>query len=238
MSNRLSPVPLSFQPGCHYLVGSIPDAPTWKAVCATADIPCDLVELRVDSLSAPIAEEQLLAASYPRPVLLTIRHQSEGGCRELTDASRLEMAFRLLPMASVLDWEIAQLEKANGLIEAAHAAGIPLIASAHNFEYTPELSFLQEQEAHARQLGADVVKFAFRLNREEDLTVGVNLLRQAQGPMAVMGMGWLGPVSRLLYAQLGSCLTYGYLGNAPTAPGQWSAALFQQAFSQLDLPAM
>ena len=43
-------------------------------------------------------------------------------------------------------------------------------------------------------------------------------------PVATMGMGPLAPVSRLLCAQCGSVLNYGYLGKTPTAPGQWDAA--------------
>ena len=127
------------------------------------------------------------------------------------------------------------LPHAGELVQAAKAAGVLLIASNHDFEKTPPLEVLLEREAAARAAGADVVKFAFRLNCVDDMMVGVELLRRATGPMAVMGMGALGPVSRLLYAQQGSCLVYGYLGNTPTAPGQWSAELFRQSLQHLDL---
>ena len=79
------------------------------------------------------------------------------------------------------------------------------------------------------------MKFAFYVHSAEDMMVGVELLRQSSGPMAVMGMGPLGPVSRLLYAQHGSCLIYGFMGDAPTAPGQWSAELFRQSLNHLPL---
>jgi 3-dehydroquinate dehydratase len=48
-----------------------------------------------------------------------------------------------------------------------------------------------------------------------------------------MGMGPLAPVSRLLCAQSGSLLNYGYLGTTATAPGQWDAALLRQAIARL-----
>jgi 3-dehydroquinate dehydratase-1 len=48
-----------------------------------------------------------------------------------------------------------------------------------------------------------------------------------------MGMGVLAPVSRLLCAQCGSVLNYGFLGETPTAPGQWDSALLKQAISRL-----
>ena len=111
------------------------------------------------------------------------------------------------------------------------AAGVTVIASNHDFEKTPDLATLLQREAQARALGADVVKFAFRLHSAEDMMVGVELLRRATGPLAVMGMGALGAVSRLLYVQHGSCLIYGYLGQTPTSPGQWSAALCKAALA-------
>ena len=52
-------------------------------------------------------------------------------------------------------------------------------------------------------------------------------------PVSTMGMGPLAPVSRLLCAQCGSVLNYGYLGSSPTAPGQWDAAFLKQAIARL-----
>ena len=52
--------------------------------------------------------------------------------------------------------------------------------------------------------------------------------------MSMMGMGELAPASRLLYAQHGSLLNYGYLGEEPTAPGQWPAILLKEAISNIE----
>ena len=52
-------------------------------------------------------------------------------------------------------------------------------------------------------------------------------------PVATMGMGPLAPVSRLLCAQCGSLLNYGYLGTTATAPGQWDSGLLKTAISRL-----
>ncbi len=41
-------------------------------------------------------------------------------------------------------------------------------------------------------------------------------------PLSVMGMGRFGKISRLLLAQAGSVLNYGYL-DRPNASGQWEA---------------
>lgn len=217
------------------VVGSVPNWQTWCSVAEQAVLPCDWVELRADSLPAELSLQQVLATRPAAPVLLTVRHQSEGGLRAWRPQEREQVALQLLPMATALDWEIEQWEHSLPVIQAAKEAGVLLIASHHNFEKTPSLAELQQREREARAAGADVVKFAFRLNGAEDMMVGVELLRQSSGPMAVMGMGPLGPVSRLLYAQHGSCLIYGFMGDASTAPGQWSAELFRQSLNHLPL---
>lgn len=215
------------------VVGSVPDWQTWCSVAKVATLPCDYVELRADALPAELSAEQVLAVRPAAPVLLTARHAAEGGLRAWTEEERLRVALQLLPMAAAVDWEVAMLPHATELVQAAKAAGVTLIASNHDFEKTPTLEQLLEREAAARAAGADIVKFAFRLHTAEDMMVGVELLRRATGPLAVMGMGALGPVSRLLYAQHGSCLVYGYLGDTPTAPGQWGAEQFRRALQQL-----
>lgn len=225
-------IPRDFPP---LVVGSVADAVTLRTLLHAAKKPdSDMLELRVDGLLHGMNPEELTSVSWEMPILLTVRTQEEGGLYPFADTkSRAEMALRLLPQAAALDWEIAHLAEVPHLVEAAKSAGIPIVASAHDFEKTPSEEALRALEIRARELGADVVKFAFTLNRAEDLQVGVNLLRRATGPMAVMGMGALGPVSRLLYAQHGSCLVYGYFGEAPTAPGQWSTAQFRAALSAL-----
>ena len=217
------------------VVGSVSTAEAWSAACAAEALPCDVVELRADGLPADTDWAALAAMSCCRPVLVTVRHESEGGLRPMSLEERLHIARTLLPLAAALDWEIAQLPAAQELVAEAHAAGVPIIASAHDFEKTPALESLLEKEQAARTLGADVAKFAFRLHSAEDMMTGVELLRRATGTTTAMGMGSLGAVSRLLYAQHGACLVYGYLGDTPTAPGQWSAALCRQSLDALGM---
>lgn len=75
-----------------------------------------------------------------------------------------------------------------------------------------------------------MVKIAVYHNSLDDLHACACLMQEAQ-PIAtsMMGIGPLAPVSRVLYAQLGSLLNYGYLGDKETAPGQWPASLLSQA---------
>ena len=217
------------------VVGSVSTAEAWSAACAAETLPCDVVELRADGLPEETDWAALAQMRCCRPVLVTVRHESEGGLRPMSATERVAIARALLPLASALDWEIARLDEASGLLTSARAAGVVIIGSAHDFEKTPSLDSLQEKEQRARALGADVAKFAFRLHCAEDLMVGVELLRRATGTTTVMGMGSFGAVSRLLYAQHGACLVYGYLGDTPTAPGQWSAAHCRQSLDAMGL---
>ena len=215
------------------VVGSVSSADAWQAACAAETLPCDVVELRVDGLPAETDWAALAQMRCCRPVLVTVRHESEGGLRPMDSAERVGIARALLPLAAALDWEIARLEEAAELLAEARAAGVVTIASAHDFKKTPTLESMLEKEQTARALGADVAKFAFRLHSAEDMMTGVELLRRASGTITAMGMGPLGAVSRLLYAQHGACLVYGYLGDTPTAPGQWSAALCRQSLDAI-----
>ena len=215
------------------VVGSVSQLDDWYKVCSAESLPCDVVELRADGLPADSDWAAIAQMRCCRPVLVTVRHASEGGLRSMNRAERMQIAHALLPLAAAVDWEVAQLDEAQELVAEAHAAGVPVIASAHDFVSVPNLDSLLEKERQARALGADVVKFAFRLHRAEDMMVGVELLRRASGRTTVMGMGALGAVSRLLYAQHGACLVYGYLGGVPTAPGQWSAELCRHSLDAL-----
>ena len=194
---------------------------------------CNAVEVRLDALSNEDNYEALTTRPCAKPILLTYRHSSEGGLRQIDEAARIATMRNMLSLASAFDWEIEHLDKAQDLLRQAKDATVPLIASAHYFEKTPSLMELKTKEAYARQMGASMVKFAFRLNSPEDMMVGVEMLRQATGPIALMGMGSLGPVSRLLYGQMGSALVYSFLGETPAAPGQWPAKLCAEVFNQL-----
>ena len=213
------------------IVGSVPNWQTWCREVVKEDLPCDWAELRVDALPPELTAEEIMDV-FPRVgVLLTPRHQSEGGLREWqNEEARLRLTLELLPMAVAVDWEAALLPQAQELVQAAKAQDVTLIASHHDFEKTPAVEEMLEIETAARAAGADWVKFAFRVTSMDEVQVGMELLRRATGPIAVMGMdAMFGPFSRILYANHGSQLIYGYLGDEPTAPGQWSAARFKRA---------
>ncbi len=216
------------------VVGSVSDVETWRQVTEVgAEPPCDIVELRVDLLPEDFSLAELLERLCPRPLIVTFRHESEGGARVVEEEERIKVVRSLLPVASAVDWEILMMALDEEFMDELRAAEIPLIASAHFFETTPEAEQMLALEECARESGAAITKFAFKLNCGGDVQAGVRLLSEAESPLAVMGMGELGSVSRLLYAQLGSKLVYGYLGGTPTAPGQWSAEEYREELVKL-----
>ena len=204
------------------VAGVVTTAELWRELADMPNLPCDLVELRLDALPP---ESRRIPSTHPcpKPLLLTPRHKSEGGYCDWDDAERGALALELLPHAAALDWEIARLSGAQELLAAAKARGVKLIASAHFFDRTPALAEMLQLEAEAQRAGADIVKIAFTPAGEADLAIGDDFLRRCTMPAAIMGMGSLAATSRERYTRQGSALLYGYLGHTPTAPGQLSA---------------
>jgi len=198
---------------------------------------CDLLEVRLDLLERP--ETRPWAHLSGLPMLFTARRGDEGGKGDLSAARRSELLEAVLEEASVVDVELESAGEMAGILEKAATAGVPWVASWHDFEGRAD-SFgkISAMAQRAAAAGAACFKAAIRLHGMHDLAKLAHLLTGTHPlPLSLMGMGPLAPVSRLLCAQHGSVLNYGYIGDAPTAPGQWSAALFKEALSasQIDL---
>ncbi len=194
---------------------------------------CDIVEFRLDGLLPEITKirEQLIALKSSRvQTLITARCSSEGGIVELSQEQREQLIAGLSPLANFVDIELANLEAMSEAAELARSNGSLIVASAHDFTKTPECDELRDKIQQAISLGADMVKIAVMHQSLDDMHRCAKLMQEGH-PIAIsfMGMGALAPVSRVLYAQLGSLLNYGFLGENETAPGQWPARLLCQA---------
>jgi 3-dehydroquinate dehydratase-1 len=215
-------------------VGTVADGATLHRL-SDMNLPalCDVVEFRVDTWPE-LAEEGLQrAGECAVPVLVTVRRPDEGGQNSLSAAERLRLAHMFLPAVQLLDVEIASLSEMPGLVQAARAAGVVVVASFHDFSGTPSLEALKRKRDAGIAAGADMVKFAATLHGVADIATLAALLEEPDHPpLSVMGMGVLGRVSRLLFAQLGSVLNYGWL-DRPTVPGQWPAARLRELIREL-----
>ncbi len=219
------------------VVGTVTSLEEWERMDSFAGA-CDILEWRVDCLSAFLSVREMLAARPVLPVLVTVRDASEGGVRTWTQGERREWYRALMPVASAIDVEIAFLADFADVVGEARQAGVTVIASAHDFAKPFTEAEMRAKMALAVEMGADVVKFAHRLTDVSHLLTGEKWLSaSARGelpvPVVLMGMGSLGPVSRLLYAQLGTPLVYGYLGEEPSAPGQLPAGEFKNILGRL-----
>lgn len=212
----------SFLRGIH-TAGSVADA-AMLAQLGTMDVAalCDVVEFRADAWPDHLDAGAEAMRSCPVPVLLTVRAPEEGGMNGLDEARRRAILERLLPHAQLVDIELANL-KPDSLLTKFRKRGL-VVGSYHNFSHTPARGLLRRRMNAAAEKGADIVKFATVTPDLGSLNSLASLLTDPGRPvMSVMGMGALGRVSRLLCAQLGSTLNYGYL-DRPTVPGQWPAA--------------
>jgi 3-dehydroquinate dehydratase-1 len=192
------------------------------AALAQAD-GADVVELRADLFDDPQPVVLLSALARVRaggrPIILTVRHATEGG-REIAADRRHALYEAGLPHVDAVDIEIAAADVLAPLVETARAAGHLVILSAHDFAGTPLLGTLLGLVARAEALGAHVTKLVTTATCAADLRRLLDAtLAAAPRPVVTFAMGPLGIGSRVFFGMAGSLLTYGYAGR-PTAPGQ------------------
>ena len=207
-----------------------------NANAETLKLACDIAEVRLDLLEVDAAANEPLPWNHllEIPLLFTARRSEEGGAREMGPAKRMELLRGVLDHATWVDIEVASIAEMSVLIAELQMKEIPWIASYHDFEKLPADAELNQAVMKARDAGAAVFKAAARLASPADVARLADFQLSDHGiSVSTMGMGPLAPVSRLLCAQCGSVLNYGFIGQTPTAPGQWSSALLKQAIAQL-----
>ena len=219
------------------VVGSIGDlAALTDATPASLASQCDIAEIRLDLFHMEFSAKgaELWRHLLPFPLLFTARRHDEGSPYKLDLATRTKMLRVALPDASLIDIEARSASEMAVLISEIGAEGLPWIASYHDFAQMPSRQKLATHTEIAREAGATAFKAAARLRTMDDLTALAHFQMCDTGiPLATMGMGVLAPVSRLLCAQAGSVLNYGYVGETATAPGQWSAKQLRESILSL-----
>ena len=203
---------------------------------AEAEKACDLVEIRLDHGVAEGWAEDAESWAHLRgfPLLFTARRQDEGGAVPASPAQRRTLLQNCLADAALIDLEVASIDEMGDFPARLSAATVPWIASMHDFNGLPAWAGVERALERARQAGAAIFKFAARLHSTADLARLADFQSRDHGmPVALMGMGPLAAVSRILCAQCGGALHYGYLGPQPTAPGQWHAATLREVIRQV-----
>ena len=228
---------ISLTDGRPRIVGSIGGCADLADVSpATARETCDLVEIRLDLIAGETGRAPSGSWSHLRglPLLFTARRGDEGGAGAFDEAARTSLLEAAIDDASLVDIEVASITGMAEAIRMVEGSGIPWVASFHDFAKLPDTRVLEEAAKRALDAGAAAFKAAARLHSISDLARLAEFQLAGHGlPVATMGMGPLAPVSRLLCAQCGSVLNYGFLGGKPTAPGQWDACFLKEAVAKL-----
>jgi 3-dehydroquinate dehydratase-1 len=221
------------------VVGTIHSSASLAAALNLAPGDCDWLELRVDHFfPAHTAALRKKAARLAIPRIVTVRHPSEGGhAPAITTLQRRALYADFLEVAALVDLELRHAKTMGSVIRDAKTAGAHVILSFHDFRRTPDPAKLRALARQAADAGADIFKVAAMTHTAADLAKLIDFLAAEKPPLplAVMGMGPFGKISRLVLAQAGSCLNYGYLG-APNASGQWPVALLKARIAELQEP--
>ena len=199
----------------------------------------DMVEWRIDRMGQALdtaAVQRVLAGLreiFPDiPLLATFRTVAEGGACPCSprDYEAVCRAVVETGLADLLDVEYSAGREAVGRLSSmAHAKGMYVIISAHDFSGTPgEESLLRQLEGMTAAPG-DMVKLAVMPRCASDVaallhaTARYHEKDEGETKTAVtMSMGELGCLSRLCGELTGSAVTFGCVSEA-SAPGQVEA---------------
>ena len=204
---------------------------TAKAICSTK---ADLVEWRADwyedvsAFSEVIKTADMLRSILGEtPLLFTFRSAREGGEKELSlesYAALLESVAKT-GFVDLIDVEVFSGDDAvKNIIQTAHAHGVKVIASNHDFEGTPAREELVARLCKMQDLGADILKIAVMPQTRSDVLTLLSVTeemssRHTSRPVITMSMGRTGALSRLCGEVFGSAVTFASFGKV-SAPGQ------------------
>lgn len=187
--------------------------------------PPDLFELRLDRLTAAVVDRlENMLPKLGAPLIITARHPHEGGAGKLSLRKRRALLSRFLPRADYVDVELRSARAMRSLLTLAGEKKIRRIISFHSFKSTPSAQLLSAKAREAKAHRADIFKVATRTDKPMELGRLLDFMTNSRVnvPLAVMGIGQLGAISRVLLARAGSVLIYASLGAATDVEGQQS----------------
>ncbi len=186
--------------------------------------PPDLFELRLDCLAAVLGRVETKLPKLRAPLIITARHPNEGGSGKLSLRQRRALLSRFLTHADYLDVELSSARALRALLAIAKTKNVRRIISFHDFKSTPSARLLVAKAHNAKALRADIFKVATRTDTPTELGRLLEFItkNRVNVRLAVMGIGRLGAISRVLLARAGSVLIYASLGPATDVEGQLS----------------
>ncbi|MGN6813972.1 MAG: type I 3-dehydroquinate dehydratase [Thermomicrobiales bacterium] len=200
----------------------------------------DALELRADyltDLTPPILQTLLTdLAAIGLPLIFTNRTAAEGGARPQDEATRVQLIATAITsrVPAVVDIELGTPPEPRAtLLAAAREHGVPVLMSFHDFTATPPDAVLLGHLEAMAVAGAAAGKLAIMPRDDADAirlltfchAVSTGALGNVPIPIAVMGMGAQGVLTRVLGHRAGSALTFAAAGAGQgSAPGQLTLA--------------
>lgn len=174
---------------------------------------------------------QLAAALPDNPLLFAFRSESQGGqstlsVEEYVALNRVLIEDEFIDLVDIETW-IGD-KAVRDLVDCAHAHGVAVVISYHNFRGTPSVEWMVSLLTHMVDLGADIPKLATMATCPRDslkllaATEEVSRLH-TDCPLITMAMGPMGSITRVAGEVFGSALTFVAVREA-SAPGQVDAA--------------
>jgi 3-dehydroquinate dehydratase-1 len=184
----------------------------------------DLFELRLDRLADIADWVQEVLPKLRRPLIITARDPREGGANKLRLRQRRGLLARFLNHADYIDVELGLAPALRPLLDLAEKRRVRRIISFHDFKSTPSVRMLAAKAREARTHGADVFKVATRTDTPIQLRrlLEFTTSNRLDFGLAVMGIGKLGAISRVLLARAGSVLIYASVSTVSDVEGQLS----------------
>ena len=161
------------------------------------------------------------------PILFTFRTSKEGGEKAIETETYVELNQNAAKtgLIDLVDVEAFTGDEAvKAVVETAHANGVKVIASNHDFHKTPAKEEIVSRLRKMQELGADIPKIAVMPQNKKDVLTLLAATEEmvseyADRPIITMSMSGTGVISRLCGEVFGSALTFGAVGKV-SAPGQ------------------
>ncbi len=201
-----------------------------------ADVQLDIVEWRVDwyedifnfdKVKETLSELRKVLDNTP--ILFTFRTSNEGGEKAIEKEAYATLNKNACQTGMI---DLVDVEAFTGddivkdIIEVAHASGVKVVASNHDFDKTPAQEELVARLTKMAELGADIPKIAVMPTCKQDvltlLAATLEMTEKADRPIITMSMAGTGLISRLSGEVFGSDATFGAVGKV-SAPGQMNA---------------
>lgn len=176
-----------------------------------------------------------------KPLLITFRTLAEGGNRDISLESYIELIEKLaaLGYADMEDVEVYRMEREemSAFIKNLKKY-VTVVGSYHDFDKTPDTDEMIERLMYMDSVGADIPKLAVMPKNKIDVirlmeASAVVADRLKEKPVITMSMSDIGMISRIAAQSTGSAISFGCLGKA-SAPGQIEVGKLKGMIEQIE----